>query len=327
MKKLISLVMCFVLIAGCLSGCVGSSGAKDSSDISENGMKLLISLSRVDDFTNKIIQKAKDVAEKSGAKVELIDEQDSIENQVSDIKKAVTEKYDAIICGLVDIDTAFEIEAIAGDIPIVFFNTCPDSDRLEAGKYIYVGSNEKEAGKYQAEAVLKDFQSSDEINVAIIKGPEFHTATKPRTDALKNALNASDKKINFVFEDSADWDKTKAKDMFKQFLKTGQKCDAVVCNNDTMATGIVEACRENNLSDIKIYGIDATADGCTAIEAGDMAFTVYQSATGQGEMIVKAVAALVNGADLSNLKGVTKDQKYVWVPFEKVDSSNVKDYE
>ena len=78
MKKLISLVMCFVLIAGCLSGCVGSSGAKDSSDISENGMKLLISLSRVDDFTNKIIQKAKDVAEKSGAKVELIDEQDSI---------------------------------------------------------------------------------------------------------------------------------------------------------------------------------------------------------------------------------------------------------
>ena len=47
----------------------------------------------------------------------------------------------------------------------------------------------------------------------------------------------------------------------------------------------------------------------------------------RGESAVYAAIALATGKDVTTLEGAAEDGLYVWVPFEKVDSSNVKNYE
>lgn len=117
MKKGLCLIMCLILLTGCLAGCGQTTG---NAAVNGNGIRILLSLSQADTFRSVLVQQAKATAEANGATLDIFDAENSIENQVEHIKKAVAENYDVILCGPVDADTTLELEALAGDLPIVF---------------------------------------------------------------------------------------------------------------------------------------------------------------------------------------------------------------
>ncbi|MGN1176575.1 MAG: substrate-binding domain-containing protein [Roseburia sp.] len=322
-KKLGILLTAGVFALTAFSGC-GSS----SSGSGNGGMKILVSLNDDAIFRKQMLEAASVIAENEGVQLDVKNADQSMESQSASIKSAEADGYDAIICSPVSSDTAMELEEGAGDLPIIFINSCPDDKCLEADKYIYVGSDESVAGQYQAEYILDALPDKNELNVVILKGQRNHSATDGRTNGAKKTLEASGKTINYVFDDYAGWESDPAEEMFKIFLTTGRTPDCVICNNDSMALGVVEACKDENinLSSLPIVGVDATAEGCEAIENGDMAFTVYQSAKGQGEAAIQAAIRLAKGNSVSDMEGVTEDGKYLWVPFERVDENNVGDY-
>ncbi|MDE6203677.1 MAG: substrate-binding domain-containing protein [Lachnospiraceae bacterium] len=306
-----------------LTGCGSGDGAASNKDV-----KILLVLNQMDSFRGTLVAAARDTAAAEGAQFDFKDAEGSIENQVNYLKSAQKEGYDVILCSPVSAETVVELKASAGDIPIVFINSCPDEKQLKEGKYIYAGSDEFVAGQFQAEYVLNALAGSQEINVVLLKGERAHSATDGRTKGVKQTLESSGKTINYVFEDYADWDQDLARHLFEVFLKTGSPVDCVLCENDSMALGVIEACKEAGiaLNTLPVLGVDATADGCAAIKNGEMAFTVCQSGVGQGEAAVKAAIRFAQGESIDSLAGVSEDGKYVWVPFEKVDSTNVSQY-
>lgn len=329
MNKTLKKLVTFSLLGSLLL--TGCGNKNKDANINGSGLKFLMTVSDGSDtFRATLAEAAKKTAEEMGAELEIVDAAGSIEEQITQIQEAAKEDYDAVLCCPVDPDTAVQMEESAGNLPIVFMNSCPEDKRLEKDKYVFVGSDEKVAGQYQAEYVLDKLKEKNEINVVLLKGEKNHSGTKGRTEAVKNTFADCGKSVNFVFDDFADWSTEIAAQSFDIFLDLNQPYDCVICNNDSMALGIIEACKANgiNPADIPILGVDATVDGCNAIESGEMAFTVYQSATGQGEAGVKVAAMLVKGISLNDSSlDVSEDGKYIWVPFEKVEASNVSDYQ
>lgn len=323
-KRMGALIITAAVVISALSGCQ----SKRESATEGKDLKIFFSETESGEYYENWTAMAQEEAEKAGAQMEVRYAEKSVEEQVEHMKQAAEEGYDVIICSPVSVDIVTELEASAQDIPIVFVNNEPDDKRLKEDKYIYVASDEITAGEYQGEYVLERFADKEEINVAILKGPKGSSGTYGRTNGAKRILEASGKKINYVFEDYADYNPDKAEELFGIFLKEGVSVDCVLCNNDNMAMGAIAACEEANIDtgSMLFLGVDASEDGCQAIKDGKMALTVYQSTSGQSAAAVEAAIRLAKDESIQGISGAQEDGKHIWVPFERVDSSNVKEY-
>ena len=321
--KAAALLLTAAMTVGIFTGC-GSSGGGGGG----KGLKILYTTTTLDDFRNLLLEGIKSAASAEGVTLDVMEECSTVDQQVAQVKQAQEQGYDAVICLPNDPSTALQLEVVAGDMPIVFVNSKPSSDHLEADKYMYVGSKEGDAGTFQAEYVYNKLGNPSSFNALIFQGEPGHTASLGRTSAVVQYFKDKGVNANFVFNDTAYWSVTQAEERFVIFLKTNQDFDAVFCNNDTMAVGIVNAFKKHGFStqDIPICGVDATAAGCQSIVDGGMQFTVYQSASGQGEMSVKTAIALATKGTAKGLDGLDDTGTIVWVPFEPVDASNVKNY-
>ena len=320
--RLISILAVCILTITTITGC--GKASSDSGSIDGSGVKVFFSTLTLDDFKELIMNSVAEAGAKSGVTVDLGAPCASVDEQVVQIRDAVSKGYDAIICNPVDADTALQLEVIAGDTPIIFTNTQPSEDHLKPDKYIYVGSYEIDAGTMQAEYVWKTLGNPKSLNVVLFQGQPGHPAAISRTKSVKNFFKKNGVDVNYVFNDTAYWDTQKAAEGFKTFLKTQQEYDCVICNNDSMALGVVQAMNELGIdtSKVPVVGIDATVDGCQSILDGGMQFTVYQSATGQGAACIEAAVALAKKGTIKDVEYVTNDKMYVWVPFVPVDKSN-----
>ena len=279
-----------------------------------------VSLYARDQFISTLEQGILAAAEAAGVTVDSQEANNDTQKQAEQVRTFAAKGYDVLIVNLVDTSTAETIIAEAGDIPIIFVNRRPDDSILVTGKYAYVGSQEWDAGKMQAEFLAKYFAGrTDPINYVLFMGQLGLENTQQRTESVKTELTNAGFTLNKVFEDTAKWDRATAMDMMQTFLGTGAAFDCVICNNDEMALGVIEALKAGgvDLTKVPVVGIDATDMACESVKNGEMAMTVFQDAAGQGAKCIEFAKLAAEGA---------LTEQFGWVPFQPVTIDNVADF-
>lgn len=210
-----------------------------------------------------------------------------------------------------------ELAKSAG-IPIAYINRRPvDVDTL-GGMSTYVGSDNYQAGKLEAEEACR--QAGGKGKAVILIGFLRNEDAQNRTNAAKEVLATDEcSGIEIVAEQEAEWQRTKANDVMSNWLASGITPDIVIANNDEMALGAIQALKNAGISmdDVVVAGVDATPDALSAMEAGDLDVTVFQDAKGQARGGVDAALAMIKGE---------KQPSYVDIPFITVTPENMADF-
>lgn len=337
-KKLAALFLAALMMAGTLTGCGGNAGSGDSnpandsgssadagSGSSSSGYRMGYSMPSRDQFQTSMQMAIEAKAEKEGIEMSVLDANGDVATQLSHVQTWAADGYDAVIIGLCNNDSAADVLAAAGDMKVVFVNRQPSLDVLKDGEVVYVGTDETLYGTEQGNYLANLFkeEGKTDINVVLFMGELGLDNVTKRTNSAKDALAANGLNVNYVYEATANWDRITAMNLFSQFLGSGESVDAVVCNNDEMALGVIEAMKTTGSNEIicPVVGIDATDVGCAAVQSGDMACSVFQDPVAQGEGTIICALGLLNGAEIDGLV----DNYYNITP-QLVTQDNVADF-
>lgn len=301
-----------------------------------------------DTFMTGVRNNMQAAAKELGAEIELVDSQNRQPMQNDQVDTFITKGVNALVINPVDRSAAGPLvsKAKSADTPIIFINREPDKKILDGfDKAWYVGAKAEESGTIAGELIVEYFKAHPEadknhdgvIQYILIKGEQGHQDATLRSEYCVKAMKDAGMKIEEIGADNANWDKVQGHDKMKNFItsKGIDAIEAVLCNDDDMALGAIEALKSegyNTGKDPKKYipvtGVDATAPALQAIAAGQMLGTSLNDAHNQGTAAVRIAVAAAKGeaVDEKSVGYKITDGKYVWIPYVKVTAENYKQF-
>ncbi len=202
------------------------------------------------------------------------DGQNSSPKQTSDLEAAVTKGVNAIVISPLDVAAlAPAVQAVVeAGIPIVTIDR-----RVNGvdGVLAHVGADNVRGGQAQGEAIVAAFPKG--ATVMHLQGQPGAGPAIDRNKGLHAVLDAHKDLFKVVFEQPANFARDQALTMVESGLAGMPKApDVIVCANDDMALGALEAVKARNLGTIKIYGFDALPEALARVTDGSLAGTVEQ---------------------------------------------------
>ena len=239
----------------------------------------------------------------AGATYISADAGSSAEQQLTDVENLISQGADALIILAQDGTAILPAVKSALDqgVPVIAY------DRLiEDPGALYVTFDNVDVGRKEAEVI---YGLVPEGNYVIIKGNQADANAdflrEGMEDIIGDAVAAGD--ITIVGETYTDnWDPALAQTQMEQFLtQEDNNIDAVLSENDGMATGVVAALEAQGLAgEVPVSGQDGDAAALNRVALGTQAVSVWKDARELGTAAGEAAVALAEGAALGDVAGV-----------------------
>lgn len=338
MKKMTLLVAALValaLFAGIFTGC------KKDDGVTTIGANIY---SFQDNFMNGVIKpELESYAEGKGVEIDIVDSEGQQAKLNDQVDVFITKGVDVLAINLVDPASARAIieKAKKADIPLILFN----KEATEAGamgiydKVWYVGTNSAESGIIQGEMMVADWKANPEwdkngdgtVQYVMLKGEPGHPDAEARTlESVKAFVDAGIAVEKLAEEADPNWSTTHGNDKMAAWLTSafGGDIELVICNNDGMAFGAINALKAAKV-ELPLYGVDALAQALQHIADGEMNGTVLNDGVNQARATLDLAINAAMGKEVlagNGWKLDTDGTKAVRVPYVAVTPDNYEDF-
>ncbi len=255
---------------------------------------------------------AKEVGEELGYEVKCFSHDDDAATQLELFEAAITDKAAAIICDNAGADASIEAIQKAYDAGIPTFLIDREINQTGLAISQIVADNAQGAAAI-AEVWVEAMNY--EGKYAELLGLESDTNCQVRSDNYHSVIDEYPD-LEMVAQQSANWDQTEAYEKTEAILQANPEITGIICGNDTMACGAVQACIDAGRDDIKIIGLDGSDDAANYIKSGDMVGTALQQ-------IALITETAVREAD-DYLNGTAPEEEKQLVPCIAITADNVE---
>lgn len=287
-----------------------------------------------DPFMQSILQAVRETAE-GAADLTVVDGENDQNLQNQQVKSLLSAGMDALIVNPVDRTAAVYLirMAMKAQTPVVFINRepLPEDMALYESAY-YVGSNAQKTGQLCGELAADYFRAHPEadrngdgaIQFVLLKGEPGHQDAEFRTTYSIKALQDAGFQVEKLAEDSARWERALAQEKMASFLSIyGDRIECVICNNDEMALGAIEALKAagyfSEERTLPVVGVDGSEAAREALKHQTLLGTVLNDAENQGRAATR-LALLLSRGERATCENYPYEMtgNYVFIPSQQI---------
>ncbi|MDP9007349.1 MAG: substrate-binding domain-containing protein [Pseudomonadota bacterium] len=231
-------------------------------------------------------------AAKLDVDVSVVDGQSNSAKQTADVEAAIASGANGIILAPTDVNalTPAVESVLKSGIPIVTVDRRVDHTSVSVP---HVGADNVGGGRSMAQWVIEHFPGG--AHIVLITGQPGSSSAIDRTAGIEEALRTAGPKYTLIAEQSANWQRELGLTVTQNILTSlgTQVPEAILCEDDDMALGALEALRAGGITGVKVLGFNATPEALARVRDGELAATVEQSPARQARAALEQLIAKI----------------------------------